>query len=1178
MTLDEELALIDQNKAAPPAPDPATAPVIDPATLETTELTTLIGTPPPKLENVPASAPVDDMPPLQTGLPVLTDDEPTSVWDNVSAGWTEDTITRNRRNYHETKRRDLAMDMFSKLSEDARQRVMDRRWDYENNWTNLEQMVIDEVSRDIARDPARYGDMPLTIEDFDARITAEEKAELEEAQATLERPGGLISEFFGAAGSTMASPTQVALMFAGAGAGGLVRVIASEAAIGGMSEAVDLPDQFAAASRLDQPEPNALAQIGLGAALGGGLAGAIAGAARLPSAARSLQERALARRRIAIQSAPEGMAPHDAELAVDAAEGQLRGERTVQEAIAPQDQAGTLGDVLGLPDKVAPANWASIRNGIFAGESQGDYDALFGFSNRPGGQFQNVRITEMTVDQAIEFSSPSNTYAQTVKGQIGRVATPMGAYQVVGTTLRAAKKALGLTGREKMDKRTQDLIGQWIYRNQGTGAWVGYKGPRATPPPPPSADAPVFRTSRDYTGVGQVSTADGQFKIDVEYEVVDLSSLFRASGKYQPRDRTAASSDAQIADIAARLDPALLMPSPTADRGTPIVGPNGMIESGNGRYAAIERAYERHPDRAAAYRTGIEGAGFPIPEGISRPILVARRKTEFTDDQLISFTVAAQRTGVAVMTPAEVAQASGRAMTGSVLSRIDPTQPLTSEANAGFVNALMQAVPPEARGAMVDAGKLDPTKKGRLNANGARLLREALFARAWPAPDILARYVDGEAGELKGMIEALEKSAPAWAALRADIETGLAASDIDISDHVLDAMRLISQAREIAAVEKARRKKTGTKSAFSISDALEELLTNPELLEGPVPPLTVAMVRKFWAGNRPAKADDIAGFLTRYANDARKAGASGALFDAPGPRDVLLAIDKTGFGDLPEDIGAARGYRAAEITRPEALPEAGFDQGAASPEAIATDATIRADLDAPPPVVGQGPFGPQFIGYAGNPEAAIAKLMDAKAGEVAVAYVHPDPRLGDISIVYGNEAFGLKHIAKKHPEMIARLPDILRNGRIVEDVEGQPRMYLVTDGVPAEIAVIRLDWDGVQKHWLVTSYVDDWGKFARDQKEAYRTDPSDTRVPVSNGQDKSNIVAPPNQAPDAIDEALAKSVDTFSDLRDGFGEMSIDMPDGTSLTLRDVLDDLDEDAGFDAFLQACAISPTGATT
>jgi hypothetical protein len=125
-----------------------------------------------------------------------------------------------------------------------------------------------------------------------------------------------------------------------------------------------------------------------------------------------------------------------------------------------------------------PTEWERIRNGIFAGESGGDYNAVFGYANRPGGKFADRPLTSMTVDDALTFAAPSGEYGQWVKGQIGRVATPMGAYQVVGTTLRAAKEGLGLRGDEVMTPILQDKIGQWIYAQQGTGAWEGYKGPR----------------------------------------------------------------------------------------------------------------------------------------------------------------------------------------------------------------------------------------------------------------------------------------------------------------------------------------------------------------------------------------------------------------------------------------------------------------------------------------------------------------------------------------------------------------------------------------------------------------------------------------------------------------------------------------------------------------------------
>lgn len=122
----------------------------------------------------------------------------------------------------------------------------------------------------------------------------------------------------------------------------------------------------------------------------------------------------------------------------------------------------------------------NIRAGIFAGESGGDYNALFGYQNRPNGQFSNVQVTQMPVGDVIAFTDPSGPYAQYVRGQVGHVATPVGAYQVVGSTLRDAVNALGIDPSTRFDQQTQDRIGQWILENQGTGAWEGYQA-GATP-------------------------------------------------------------------------------------------------------------------------------------------------------------------------------------------------------------------------------------------------------------------------------------------------------------------------------------------------------------------------------------------------------------------------------------------------------------------------------------------------------------------------------------------------------------------------------------------------------------------------------------------------------------------------------------------------------------------------
>ncbi|MBK1695118.1 hypothetical protein CKO09_10260 [Chromatium weissei] len=163
----------------------------------------------------------------------------------------------------------------------------------------------------------------------------------------------------------------------------------------------------------------------------------------------------------------------------------------------------------------------------------------------------------------------------------------------------------------------------------------------------------------------------------------------------------------------------------------------------------------------------------------------------------------------------------------------------------------------------------------------------------------------------------------------------------------------------------------------------------------------------------------------------------------------------------------------------------------------------------------QGAFGPIFQGYENLPEQAIKKLMIEKTGEVESAYIHDE--LGSISFIYGDAKKGLAHIKdKRGMEFVNRIPQVLRTGRVERDSK-LPRAYIVDDNDPANVAVIRLDWDGKAKTWLVTLYPDDWGKFKdrdiQESQEAYReatfTDP---RVPRS-PSDSSLVQPPENNKP-----------------------------------------------------------------
>ena len=148
----------------------------------------------------------------------------------------------------------------------------------------------------------------------------------------------------------------------------------------------------------------------------------------------------------------------------------VSGLKTINVGATPMD----------IPTGVKPIHlatgWDTFGPQVSQRESGGDYDALFGFSNREGGRFEGKNVTEMTIDEALEFANPSGAYgqwvAQTRPDKENGVATPMGAYQIVGKTLRGIKEGMGLTGDELMTPELQDKMAKWLYDNYGESHWA----------------------------------------------------------------------------------------------------------------------------------------------------------------------------------------------------------------------------------------------------------------------------------------------------------------------------------------------------------------------------------------------------------------------------------------------------------------------------------------------------------------------------------------------------------------------------------------------------------------------------------------------------------------------------------------------------------------------------------
>lgn len=131
---------------------------------------------------------------------------------------------------------------------------------------------------------------------------------------------------------------------------------------------------------------------------------------------------------------------------------------------------GGAGTVAAPAAAVSGARGNPFDNLVMQTESGGGFDTLFGHSQREGGQFAGVDVSRMTIGEAIEFSNPRGPYAQWVRGQVGRVATPMGYYQIVGTTLRNTAREMGLSMDTPFNSDTQRAMGEYLGRQRVAAA------------------------------------------------------------------------------------------------------------------------------------------------------------------------------------------------------------------------------------------------------------------------------------------------------------------------------------------------------------------------------------------------------------------------------------------------------------------------------------------------------------------------------------------------------------------------------------------------------------------------------------------------------------------------------------------------------------------------------------
>lgn len=366
-----------------------------------------------------------------------------------------------------------------------------------------------------------------------------------------------------------------------------------------------------------------------------------------------------------------------------------------------------------------------------------------------------------------------------------------------------------------------------------------------------------WRPIEPEAGLGDVAITTRGREVPIKFGLVEMSDLvtshtgdMEVNGQYppelQPRERDRAGAQAKNLALEKEMHPKLMIGETHAAAGAPIVSPDGVVESGNGRTIALRRSattgatplYERYVDELRAQ-------GFPV-DGMRQPVLVRMRTEPMSG---------AQRAGLAREMNADVTErmsAPEQAMADA--QAMDP-QTMAALAGEGiaarrkFALTFIQRVAPDQINEMVD-------QAGHLSAAGERRIAAALVAKAYGDKDLVEALYDTAEDTLKGVGKAMQQAAPGWAAMRASIERGETPACFDLTPALVDTVMLIKGARDA---------KEGVSKFLTLRLAEQDMFTG----EGAVSQVQEAFLRLFYRNEdftQARAADKVASVLQDYAD------------------------------------------------------------------------------------------------------------------------------------------------------------------------------------------------------------------------------------------------------------------------------------------------------------------------
>jgi hypothetical protein len=312
---------------------------------------------------------------------------------------------------------------------------------------------------------------------------------------------------------------------------------------------------------------------------------------------------------------------------------------------------------------------------------------------------------------------------------------------------------------------------------------------------------------------GEVSKAygaDPSNKYTVRYAVREIDDLVASNTdtgainpdypvELQPRDRTRAASRSQVANMAGNLVPDMLIEEfHSTDRGAPIIGQDAVVESGNGRIAALRRAVRDYPEKYQEYRdelvarAGERGLDQAAVSQMKNPVLVRIRLDE---GNRVEFAREANTAGVLAMSETEQSRTDAdRLKTGDILRfNLGATGDLATDIerrdNREFVRSFMGAVPETERGALMG-------KEGELTQAGNKRIQAAMFTKVYDDTQVAALHFESTDSNVKNITGGLMNSLGDMAKAEEMIRSGSRAEDLSITEDITVAVKTYKSVKD----------------------------------------------------------------------------------------------------------------------------------------------------------------------------------------------------------------------------------------------------------------------------------------------------------------------------------------------------------------------------------------------